>query len=120
MEVIAEWTKKSGADIRVAEINLKEGLYEVVAFYSQQAAEKAMKAVFINEFGKLLKTHDLHLLGRKLGAPPGILMLCKALTQHYIITRYPMDAEYSKEDAESAVEQSKRVIEWSRKRLSKA
>ena len=72
-------------------MNLKEAIYDASAFYSQQAAE--------------------------VDAPVKISELCEKLTQHYIATRYPTDAEYSKTDAEEALDQSRDVIEWVKKRL---
>jgi HEPN domain-containing protein len=49
----------------VAALNFKWKKFYVAAFFAQQAAEKALKAVYIKNFGKLIKTHDLFLIGKK-------------------------------------------------------
>ncbi len=114
-----EWIEKAEKDLHAAEINLKQSLYEVSAFLSQQAAEKALKAAYILKYKRLWKIHDLEQLGEKVDAPEGIIKICKELTQHYILTRYPDEEEYAKEDAEAALKQAKEVIEWSKNRLKK-
>ena len=117
MKEVKEWMEKSQRDLNTAEVNFKEGIYDASAFYSQQAAEKSLKALYIKENKKLWKIHDLYELSLKVGAPSEISEFCEQLTQHYIATRYPTDAEYSKEDAEEALKQSRDVIEWVKKKL---
>ena len=117
MVEIKDWFKKARSDLKAAEINLGEGLYDVSSFLSQQAAEKALMAVYILKFKRLWKIHDLGALAKKIGAPEEILTLCNDLTEHYLSTRYPTEAEYKRPDAEEALMQSRRVVEWAGKRL---
>lgn len=118
MEEVSGWMDKSKRDFSTAETNLREGIYDASAFYSQQAAEKALKALYIRNNKRLWKIHDLTELGKNLGAPGDIIIVCESLSQHCIATRYPTDARYEKVDAEEAVEQAKTVIEWVKKELS--
>jgi len=41
------WLRKSERDMLAAEVNFKERLFEESAFFSHQAAEKALKALYI-------------------------------------------------------------------------
>jgi len=117
MEEVSQWFKKAERDFNVAEVNLKENIYDASAFFSQQAAEKALKALYIMKYKRLWKIHDLYELAKKVNATKNICDLCEKLTQHYIATRYPTDEEYSKKDAEEAINQSRMVIKWVKKRL---
>jgi len=117
-EDIREWLKKSESDFDAARFNLEGKKYDVSAFLSQQAAEKALKAVYIKKFKSLLKIHDLVLLCRKLGAPKEIEDVCKTLTAFYIETRYPgIVDEIGEKEAANALAYSQKVIEWSKKNL---
>ncbi len=121
MEEINAWMRKAESDIESAVYNLKGKRFDVAAFLSQQAAEKALKALYILRFKELWRTHDLVKLSQKLSAPKNVIDMCDRLTQHYVATRYPVDVEdeYSEEDAKEAVSDSRGVIEWVRKKLEK-
>lgn len=58
------WLKQAESDLRKAKILLDNKEFDGVAFYSQQTAEKALKSVIIKKQGKLVKIHDLVILGR--------------------------------------------------------
>ena len=59
-----EWIDKAKRDLEVARYNFKGNLLEVAAFYSQQAAEKALKAVpgFISVAKEVLEWAEGYLL----------------------------------------------------------
>ena len=117
MEDVNKWMEKSERDLYAAKINLQQKLYEVSAFLSHQAAEKALKALYILKFKRLWKIHNLYDLGEKVGAPKDILDLCEKLNPHYLATRYPTEEEYTEEDAIEAFEFSEKVVTWSKKAL---
>jgi len=118
MKVEKKWFEKAEKDFTAAEINASQGLYEVSAFLSHQAAEKALKAVFVSRFNRLWKIHDLKELAAKLGAGRPLLVKCDALNPHYIATRYPIDVDYTKKMAGAALKDSRKVVEWARKKLT--
>ena len=120
---IENWWKQSQEDIGTAEDNIKVKRYHASSFYSQQAVEKALKALYIKKFGKLVKIHNIVFLAKKLELPSELIELCDKLNPVYIETRYP-DAsgkipsyEYKKEDAESDLENARKVLEWLKKMI---
>ena len=59
-ELAREWLVKADVDLSAARALLSTGgLYEVVAFHAQQAAEKALKAFLVWHQTEFPKTHDI-------------------------------------------------------------
>jgi len=110
-EETKEWLSKAEEDLKTAEINLKNRRLAAAAFYSQQTAEKALKSLQIEKYGKFDKIHDLSILGKKLEAPENILIVCEKLTPFYIITRYPDSNEaYDSNSVKDAIKNCKEVL----------
>ncbi|MEW6069629.1 MAG: HEPN domain-containing protein [Candidatus Thermoplasmatota archaeon] len=117
-EEIKNWWEEARDDLKTAEYNLKGGRLKAAAFYSQQAVEKGLKALYIKRFKKLWKIHDLAELGRKLKAPNEILDACVKISPAYIDTRYPGVATfYTKEKVEELLKLAKKVLKWIEKNL---
>ena len=115
---VKEWMKKADEDLDSAEYLLKGGKLSAAAFFTQQAAEKALKAIYINKFGKIWKIHNLVELGKAIGATYDILELCSDLTPSYVATRYPgLNEKYKKEEIEELIRYAKTVIKWSKENL---
>lgn len=118
MEDSNQWLELAERDIKAAEKIKDVEEYEASAFLCHQAAEKALKAVYIKKFGKLLKTHDLVLLATETEAEE-LKNICKELTPAYLYTRYP-DVE-KVEGIEKLIEgylaHAKQVVEWAKKNL---
>jgi HEPN domain-containing protein len=53
------WLKESEEDLGTTEDCIKVKRFKASAFYSQQASEKALKALQIQKLGKFYKVHDL-------------------------------------------------------------
>lgn len=118
-EEVSNWLKKAKRDLEIAEYNLKGGMLEAAAFYSQQAAEKALKAVHIYEFNKLLRTHDLVKLSKEVKAPERMIELSAKIIPAYTVTRYPDVGEiYDKESVIEIFNASKEVLEWAERKVS--
>ncbi len=112
-EEISNWWKGAREDLRTAEYNLRGDMLHAAAFYSQQAAEKGLKALQIKKLEKFEKTHDLVLIAKSVGAPAEIAQICEDLAPFYTITRYPdVKIRVDKKIASSVVEKSRKVLEW--------
>ncbi len=113
-----EWLKRVPRDIRAARELLAGALYEESAFHSQQAIEKALKAVYIGRFDELRKVHDLTLLGKRVSLPQELLVKCAKINSYYVETRYPGTGEVvSKEEAKDAISAAREVLRWAQKNI---
>lgn len=118
------WWKQALEDLKVAEKNLENKLFYVCAFFSQQAVEKALKALYIESKRETQpRTHDLTELGEKLKVPANIMDKLIELNPEFVVTRYPDAANgipakmYNQRIASSHLQKAKEVVEWVRKRL---
>jgi len=119
MEDYRRWIKKAEEDFETAKYNLKGNKKDAGFFFLQQAAEKALKAVYLKMFKELLKTHDLFLLSKRLNAPEKIIESCKKLTPAYQYTRYPdiIKIEKIEEFEENFLNYCEEIIKWCKKNL---
>lgn len=101
-----DWIEKAERDIKSAKV-LKEHDCgnDVVAFHSQQAVEKMMKAYLIVKGQGLATTHSLIYLCKLCAKVDdefrNYLRDCGFLNQYYIETRYPADTPLIVEDYEA-------------------
>jgi len=75
-------------DLDSARVNFENKKYYVCAFLSQQAVEKALKAVLLKSTEGVVRIHDLVILGRRINLPKELLDKCELLSKIYIETRY--------------------------------
>ena len=98
-------------DFRAAEVLLREKLYDLSAFHAQQAAEKALKALWVEKKGELPpRTHALHVLARDLELLD-ILDVARSASSVYYISRYP-DAgpRLTRQDALDVISAAERIL----------
>ncbi|MBC8521869.1 MAG: HEPN domain-containing protein [Methanomicrobia archaeon] len=116
---VKNWLEQAEHDVEVAEYNLKGNMLDAAAFYSQQAAEKALKSLYISKFNELWKVHDLVRIAKRIQAPTKIVELCAKITPAYSTTRYPdVGKEYGRGDVEEILRSAKEVLEWVKKNLN--
>ena len=119
---IENWWRQAEEDLRVAEDNLNAHPY-VAAFFSQQAAEKALKALLFKKEGQVIKIHDLVILGRKCGLSQDLLKGCDELTHVYTETRYADIGErapfkeFDKVGTETLLKIAKEILRWVEKSI---
>ena len=113
------WIKKAESDLRKAKILFKAAEYDGTVFYSQQTAEKALKAVHINMGLGLIKTHELGSLSRKVKAPKNIQEKGILLNPYESFSRYPdrNDEIFDKKNSIDALKYSQEVLLWCKQRL---
>lgn len=121
------WLAASDRDEAMARELLKTGLYEGVAFHSQQAAEKALKALVL-VIARSPRTHScvelLDLLenaGRPV--PDDVQAAARRLDIHYIASRYPNGAGgppeslYDEKLAQEALEWMSAIKEFAKSQM---
>lgn len=117
-----DWMKQARADLRHAGSAAASESFEWSCFASQQAAEKAIKAVFLH-LGMEAWGHTVRGLLEELSAkrevPPELIETGKILDKHYIPTRYPNGFDrgaptdyYTRAEAEAAIGHAGTIIEW--------
>jgi len=116
---IERWMLQGKEELDTAKISMKAGKWFAVAFWSQQAAEKVLKALYIAKKKESPgPTHSLTFLGRELKVPRKYYSLLRELTKEYYLSRYPDASEdipykmYTKEDARSYIENCEKLIKW--------
>jgi HEPN domain-containing protein len=113
----ADWLRYAKADLALAQVPLPAGgLYELLCFHAQQAAEKSLKAVLIHHSIEPPRTHNLE---RLIDLLPTTITRTPVLTQSARLTifatfaRYP-GSEESVEEGEytQAVRLAQDVVNW--------
>lgn len=116
---VKNWLEQAEHDIEVAEYNFDGNMLDAAAFYSQQAAEKALKSLYLSKFNKLWRVHDLVRIAKRVEAPTKIVRLCAKITPAYTGTRYPdVCNEYDRRDVEEILRGAKEVLEWAKINLN--
>ncbi len=122
-----DWFRQAEADLNAARNLLNARDFNWAAFVSQQAAEKAVKALFqrrhLEAWGHSV-TELLRNLPSDVKAPPELVDLGRELDKHYIPTRCPnafdrgapMDY-YTEQEAEVAIANAEAIIEFCRNKI---
>lgn len=113
------WLSQAKEDYNTAQYNLDGGIYYASVFFAQQAAEKSLKALFIEvNREEPPKTHSMVRLARSLSAPEEIMEAAADLNPEYFSTRYPdaavgIPAEmYTRKLAERHLRLAEKVVQW--------
>lgn len=122
-----DWLKQADADLAHARISQNGGSYEWSCFASHQAAEKALKALFLRLEMEAWGHTLMALLGNlpePFRAPEVLVDRGKILDRHYIPTRYPNGFDsgaptdfYTTADAEEAIQSAEMILEFCRDQI---
>jgi HEPN domain-containing protein len=117
-----DWLRQAEADLLAARDCLAARHFEWACFAAHQAAEKAVKALFLKRGADAWGHTITPLLGSlpEIDRPDDDLITCaKVLDKHYIPTRYPISLDsgapsdfYTLGEAEAACECSRRIVEF--------
>lgn len=118
------WWRQAEADVGAAEWNAEGGLYYVVSWFAQQAAEKALKALWIERrVEEPPRTHAVQFLGRELGVPPSVQADLDVVAPVFGQARYPELGGPAPVDSISAsaagehLAAARRILVWTAQQL---
>lgn len=125
-----DWLRQAEADLRHAGNSMKAGDHEWSCFASQQAAEKALKALY-QHLGMEAWGHTVTILIGNLppatGVPEDLLRSGKLLDKHYLPTRYPNGFDsgaptdfYTAEEAAAALIEAEKIVVFCRRQIRKS
>ena len=123
LSVVKQWLEKADSDLSFAQSTNKErGREDYVAFASQQAAEKFLKAFIIAKNLKFKYTHDLvdllRVCAQKDKEFARLSSFAEELTPLYIESRYPeFVGVITKERAKIALAATKKIAEFVKRKL---
>lgn len=119
-----DWLARAKSDLTFARLPLPEGaFYEDLCFHAQQAAEKALKAVYQYHGLSFRYTHDLDELVSGLTQKgiqiPSDIDEAIVLTSFAWESRYPNISEpVSKEEYQEALQHAEAVVAWAEKEIT--
>ena len=123
-EESASWWQQAIEDLHTAEMLAEAGRHYACAFFCQQAAEKAVKALFIERQRQPAPpTHTLPTLGQAVGASSPLMSALRRLNLAYVTTRYPDAANgipaqmYDEETSTMHLADARQVVAWVREHL---
>ena len=119
-EAMAFWAQ-ARADLATATTLLDAGIYYASVFFSQQAAEKALKAALVDSERRSPKGHNLVQMANALTAPVEIMNSAAELNPEFLATRNPENVEgvpaqlYDKTSARLHLRCAQEILEWAKK-----
>ena len=133
---VKAWLSFADMDFQTADHLLSGAFYplplEIICYHSQQAAEKAVKAVivFFGNRGGLPKVHDISFLMSqvynavkdKTGIEISETLMDYAdnLTKYGVMPRYPNEIEVDEYMAKTAVKQASEILNWAKSVINTA
>lgn len=108
------WLRQAARDLETAEYLFDGKRYKEASLFSQQAAEKALKAVLIHQQHRLIRIHDIVKLGELVRIDPGFRDSSKRLTTVYVDARYPDTgtSSYSRAESSKDIASARRILQW--------
>lgn len=119
----ADWMIRAKSDLAIANPPLPQGaLYEDLCFHAQQAAEKALKAIYQHNEFAFNYTHDLNEL--MIGLKQKGIHLPEQVLEADILTRFAWESRYpnlgepvTEEEYREALHQAQMVVTWAEKMI---
>ena len=123
MQEVNAWLEQAISDLEKAKVLFTAQKYDGAVVFSQQAAEKALKAIYIFKEEKTPpKTHDLVDLCLKIKVPEKIFLASESLSGTYFSSRYPGAAPmipvkfYTLEKAKKHLQEAEVILQWVREK----
>ena len=119
-----DWMDQAEHDLEVAHGTRENGWYDTSVVQSQQAAEKAVKVVWMRDKGRMApRTHAVDELARQVGAPPTIVAAGERLADAYFVSRYPGSGPAAPfrtvnvAEADARIRDAEEVMTWVKEHL---
>ena len=120
MTVPEQWHEQSRVDIDAARVMFDTGRFVFVPYFCQQAIETALKAIIVEQTGKLPpRVHNLIQLAEKAGihADEKRQDLLRSLTEYYVDSRYPgvqptPESGLARAQAEGFLNATEGLLKW--------
>ena len=118
-EAMSFWAQ-ARADQATAVTLLDAGVYYASVFFSQQAAEKALKAAIVDRQHRQPKGHNLVQMANSINAPVEIMNAAAELNPEFMATRNPENVEgvpaqlYDKTSARLHLRCAQAVVDWAK------
>ena len=118
--VAMDFWSQARADLATAVTLLDAGVYYASVFFSQQAAEKALKGATIDKQGRCPKGHNLIQMSNNLNAPVDVMNAAAELNPEFLLTRNPDSADgvpaqmYDKGSARLHLRCANDIVEWAK------
>jgi len=122
---IQNWWKQAQADLTSSQNCMNSGDFYLSVFSSQQATEKALKALSLLLFKEIPQGHSIIYLAQKVKLPSGLFSGVRDLNPEYLTTRYPdiaagVPAElYDEKIARKHHQTAEKVLQWVEKQIQK-
>jgi len=118
-DAMAFWAQ-SRADLATALTLLDAGIYYASVFFSQQAAEKALKAAIVDGQRRQPRGHNLIQMANSLNAPVEIMNAAAELNAEFMATRNPESVDgvpaqmYDKTSARLHLRCAQDILDWAK------
>ncbi len=118
-EAMAYWAQ-ARADLATAVTLLDAGIYYASVFFSQQAAEKALKAAIIEQQHRNPRGHNLVQMANSLHAPVEVMNAAAELNNEFLATRNPESGDgvpaqmYDKTSARLHLRCAQDILDWAK------
>ena len=125
-----DWLQQAQHDLEHARHAWEAGDYDWACFAAQQAAEKALKGLFLGLGGEAwghALTRLFEDLRQLLAVPQELIHAAKRLDKHYVLTRYPSGFDmgapfhyYTSEEGTQAIADAQRIYDFCQQSLHQA
>src|SRR5687767_14593981 len=118
-QAMAFWSQ-ARADLATSVTLLDAGVYYASVFFSQQAAEKALKAAVVDQQHRQPKGHNLVQMANSLNAPVEIMNAAAELNPEFLESRNPESVEgvpaqlYDKTSARLHLRCAQDILDWAK------
>jgi HEPN domain-containing protein len=114
------WWRQAQADLETAEVVLRAQRFYAVSWFVQQAVEKGLKAIYVEQRGVLApRTHDLKYLASAVSLPASFAPDIGSVDLAFEASRYPDSAlaiapvdALTEEQATGHLVSARRIFQW--------